>query len=59
MLVLGGQHNALTQCWLNVVPSFITLLQHLSNIVLVYQVACASRENEMFSECCFTDEPGL
>ena len=28
MLVLCGQHNALTQCWLNVVPSFITLFQH-------------------------------
>ena len=27
------------QCWLNVVPSFMTLFQHWTNIVSVYRVA--------------------
>ena len=29
-------------CWLNVVPSFMTLFQHWTNIMSVYLVACDS-----------------
>ena len=47
---------ALTQCWLNVVPSSMTLFQHWTNIVSGYWVAGVPCKNETFSQCCFTAE---
>ena len=48
---------ALTQCWLNVVPSSMTLFQQWTNIVSGYRVAGVPCKNETFSQCCFTAEP--
>ena len=48
---------ALTQCWLNVVPSSMTLFQHWTNIVPGYRVAGVPCKNKTFSQCCFTAEP--
>ena len=48
---------ALTQFWLNVVPSSMTLFQHWTNNVSGYWVAGVPCKNETFSQCCFTAEP--
>ena len=48
---------ALTQSWLNGVPSSITLFQHWTNIVSGYRVAGIPCKNETFSQCCFAAEP--
>ena len=48
---------ALTQWWLNGVPSSMTLSQHWTNIVSGYRVAGVPCKNETFSQCCFAAEP--
>ena len=41
---------ALTQCWLNVVPSSMTLFQHWTTIVSGYRAASVPCKNETFSD---------
>ena len=57
MLVLGGQHDPLIQCWLNVVPSFMTSSNIGPTLCQCIELQVTLYKNEMFSQCCFTAEP--